>query len=662
MVDTNIDQLYQEYFPNMAEQFSLKDFQKQVVKNVLSGNNTLCIMPTGGGKSLIYWLSGLAKKGITIVISPLIALIDEQAEKIEEQGYEVLKIHGGMPANKQIEILKKFYKKEHNPDFIFVSPERISTDGFFEYCVKSRKEDIKLVAIDEVHCVSQWGFNFRPFYKRIPDFLEKVYGVNQYPTILGLTATLNGKEIIDICTEFNITKKNVIKNDMLVRSEIDLKVLKFTNEDEKEVKLWQLLNIHQGEKILVYLYRKYKKRGTEELAREAQEKGYKAASFHGDMSAKERQSIIHFYKNGEIDVIFATNAFGMGIDIPDIRVVIHFMIPESVEQYYQEVGRAARDGNASQAYVLYTNKNIQVKKTHFIDRSLPTIEQLEKVYKKITQNKIALKTLQYFEDEEVQQCLPYFLEQGILQIEAKGFTNVKMLSKIKSDKLQEFYDSTTTKGTISIIKKQNCSPSYIGQLVYESIANDNVKLSKNLDKCLIVKSFVKVISEDDIQALAASIEEKKRYKHNLLDYFVRLLDTYESSKELHQEIGMYLGVPKFKLGKIYKTLKGDYVRSKSEVIIANILFNEDIEYKYEEELYYSGSKKVSPDFTISLGNQHVYWEHLGMIGIESYDERWLAKLEIYNAYFPNRLITTYEGATLSDTVKLKIKALKHGIV
>ncbi len=158
-MDTNID-TFKKYFPELYKEFSLKGFQQYVIENVLNRNNTLCIMPTGGGKSIIYWLSGLALKGITIVISPLIALIDEQAGKIREQGYETLVFHSGIPANKQIDLLIKFGNGDLNPHFLFVSPERISTDGFFEYCVSKRKGDVKLLVIDDVHCVSQWGERF----------------------------------------------------------------------------------------------------------------------------------------------------------------------------------------------------------------------------------------------------------------------------------------------------------------------------------------------------------------------------------------------------------------------------------------------------------------------------------------------------------------------
>lgn len=212
-------------------------------------------MPTGKGKSIIYWMAAAGLKGISIVISPLTALIAEQAQKIEEHGYDTLVIHGGIDAMKQMSILSDFANRKTNPQFIFVSPEKIATDGYFEYCLKQRKEDIKLIVIDEVHCVSQWGMSFRPFYKRIPDFLDDLFGVDKWSRILALTATLNPMELNDICGLFRIKKNNILKETILMRSEIQLHVMKFINEEEKESKFWDLIKIHRDEKILVYLYR-----------------------------------------------------------------------------------------------------------------------------------------------------------------------------------------------------------------------------------------------------------------------------------------------------------------------------------------------------------------------------------------------------------------------
>lgn len=233
----NLDKDFKECFPKLD--FTLSDMQKKVITNVVEKDNTLGIMPTGSGKSAVYWMSAVELKGISIVISPLTALIEEQVQKIEEQGYETLKIHGGVDALKQISILTDFANGKTNPKFIFASPEKIATDGYFEYCLKQRKDEINLIVIDEVHCVSQWGMSFRPFYKRIPDFLDNLYGTGKWARILALTATLNPMELTDICAAFQIKKENIIKQTILMRNEIQLHVMKFIKEDEKEEKFWE---------------------------------------------------------------------------------------------------------------------------------------------------------------------------------------------------------------------------------------------------------------------------------------------------------------------------------------------------------------------------------------------------------------------------------------
>lgn len=660
MHNFNIDEEFKEYFPELARGNKLKDFQKKVIENVVLRDNTLCIMPTGGGKSWIYWLSGLLIGGTTIVISPLTALIDEQSEKIKAQGYEVLTLHGGIDSIKQTKMLSDFANRVSNPRFIFVSPEKIATDGFFEYCIKERKEDITMIAIDEVHCVSQWGASFRPFYKRIPNFLDGIYnGSNMRPRILALTATLNPKEVNDICIEFNIAKANIIRDNLLMRKEITLKVLKFNNESEKEEKLWDIIKIHRNEKILVYVYRIGSKHGVEELSEAAIEKGYRSVYFHGEMSSKERREIIENYKNNNINLIFATNAFGMGIDIPDIRVVIHYMIPESVEQYYQEIGRAARDKGAANAYLLYSNKNIDVKRRYFIDGSFPKEEKLIDAYKKISGETVGLNTLAYFEDEDIQQCLPYYLNCGILDIICKGFSNLKSLYDIKDTTLFNIVNSTKTKGLISTVNRSNTTAQEIVELVYESILKNRVKTEKPLDKRLIINANEAQIVEDKMKNILEEIEEKRQYKHGLLNYLVFLVDGNLSSLELHQEIARYLGVDRHMLNKIYSTVKGDLVRSKSEVIIANLLYQNQIQFEYEKKLYYDIDKWVEPDFTILLNDgRELYWEHLGMLGLESYDKRWSEKQDIYDKHFNGKLLITYEGATISDSAIKLIETIK----
>ena len=651
-----LDDDLKKYFPDFD--FKLKDFQKKVISNVIDHGNTLCIMPTGGGKSLIYWMSALELGGISIVVSPLTALISEQAAKIEAQGYDVLAIHGGVPAIKQMNLLTDLANKKITPQFIFLSPEKISTDGFLEYCLSCRKEDIKLLVIDEVHCVSQWGMSFRPFYKRIPDFMNQLFGENEWCKILALTATLNPKELGDISNAFHIEKSNIIIQDLLMRSEIQLHTQKFSDEKEKVDKFWEIIKTHQDEKILVYVYRKYSKNGVEDLCASAIERGYKAVTFHGDMSAAERTEIIDKFRTNQINIVFATNAFGMGIDIPNIRVVIHFMIPESVEQYYQEVGRAARDGHGANAYLLYSNKNIEVKKRYFIDGSFPTKEKLESVYKKIA-IKPGYATLSYFDDEEIQQCLPYYLDAGLLEIACKGFADLKSLELIKDSVIEKYYNCTKKKGFILTAKKCCVEPKRLAHDIYRAIVNGTAVTKKALERWLILKINKVDIEETDMEQMLSCIEEKKKYKHDLLDYFVYVLDNNSGSLHLHQEIASYLGTDKHNLNKIYETVDGKHVRSKSEVIICNLLHESGLEYQYEEKLFYDNNKWIEPDFTIKVSNnQKIYWEHVGMLGKEDYDTRWSKKIDIYNRYFPGCMVKTYEGGSLSKDAKCLIEKIK----
>lgn len=653
----DLDADFKRCFPKCD--FALKDFQKRSIQNVLDNGNTLCIMPTGGGKSVIYWMAGTELNGITLVVSPLTALIAEQAQKLQEQGCEVLALYGEISANTQAKLLKDLALGVKTPQFIFASPEKMATDGLFEYCLQRRKSDIKLVVIDEVHCVSQWGNDFRPFYKQIPDFMDRLFGPDKWAKVLALTATLNPRELTDICESFHIDRSNIVREELLMRSEIQLHVQKFSNEDEKTNKFWDIIQTHSGEKILVYVYRKYAKRGVEDFCKEAHIRGYQAEYFHGDMSSKERMTIIERVKQGTTKLIFATNAFGMGVDISDIRVVIHFMIPESVEQYYQEVGRAARDGAAANAYLLYSAKNIEVKQRYFIDASYPTEEKLKATFAKVSNESSGLKTLEYFEDEEIQRCLPYFIKGGLVEIVCKGFSGLSTLTDIKDVQLQQYYDSTKRKGFINtLIQNDGLTPEALSKLVYQALVDGNAKTSKPLERWLILDVKQEEIDEQTMQVITADIAEKKSYKHDLLNYLVKLIDEFEGSAPLHQEIAHYLGTSKHNLNRIHHTADGHLVRSKSEVIISNLLNQYGISYEYEEKLVYGPNKWIEPDFTIHLSDgRTLYWEHVGMLGEAKYDKDWLHKLDVYNTFFPGQLIKTYESGVISSDAKKLIEEI-----
>ena len=294
---------------------------------MLDGHNTLALMPTGSGKSLCYWIAGKGLGGVTIVVFPLTALMDEQALKLRDHGCSVAVLHSGIDSRQQYQELIDLYNGA-TPDFIFLSPERLATDGFLEFVLKRIREKICLVAIDEAHCISQWGHDFRPFYRDIPPFLVDVFGGGTLPPILAMTATLNPKNVEQLCQDFQINSGHVFRSELLLRHEIALSVKKVVNEDEKDVLLWQTLKAHRNEKVLVYVDRVSGKRSTEELSEMALQKGFKTAFFHGPMSTDAKIEVISKFKAGELQLVFATSAFGMGINIPDIRGVIHYLLPE----------------------------------------------------------------------------------------------------------------------------------------------------------------------------------------------------------------------------------------------------------------------------------------------------------------------------------------------
>lgn len=653
----NLDKDFARLFPRLD--YKLKKFQKDVIGNVVDKDNTLCIMPTGGGKSTIYWMSAAELGGIAIVVSPLTALIAEQAEKVKEQGYEAIVLHSGISPAKQRSLMTDLAKGIITPQFIFAGPEKIATDGYFEFCLKQRNDDIKLIVVDEVHCVSQWGMSFRPFYKRIPDFLNRLFGNDAWCRVLALTATLNPIELKDICDAFRINKNNILKQTVLMRTEIQLHVLKFSNEDEKEERFWEILKMHRDEKVLVYLYRKEGNRSVEDLCEKASGLGYKSSIFHGDLSPEERMKIIDNYRANKINVIFATNAFGMGIDIPDIRVVIHFMMPESAEQYYQEIGRAARDGKSANAYLLYSNKNIDIKRSYFIDKSFPTEAKLRDTYKIIGKKK-GYRTFDYFDNDDIQECLPYFVNCGLIRLVCKGFSGLSELYDITDPEIEALYKSTPSHAFVRTVIKNNLEPDVLSQKIYASVLSGKAKLNKPLERWLVIDVDSTEISDNRMHKMLKEIADNKKYKHDLLDYFVYLIeDNRDSSQHLHQEIASYLGMDKYQLNRIYKTVDGNLVRSKSEVIICNLLAKAGIDYEYERLLEYEPGKVINPDFTIYLPNgTTVFWEHVGMLGNEEYDANWSHKMDVYEKYYPGRLYKTYESGSISTDAESIIGELK----
>lgn len=327
---------------------------------------------------MIYQVAGLCMEKTTIIISPLIALMNQQNAEMRAKGISTVSF-SGMDYKKQFALITDMANGVM-PQYIFTSPERISSDGYLEYALNKRRDDIGLVVVDEAHCISQWGDGFRPAYRNIPDFLDRIFGGDGWPATLCLTATLNEEQQQQVIKDFHIS--NVVKGENLWRKNLYLEILNLKDgkEDTKDEELERIIEKHRGEKILVFAHRVYGKHPTTRTLYDKYKDVYEGvAYFDSKADDKYKAYVLEGFKNGDIKIVFATSAFGMGVDIPDIRVVVNYLISETVEQYYQEVGRGGRDNQPAYGYLLYTNQSKRGRRM-LLNQSLCTEADLVSLY------------------------------------------------------------------------------------------------------------------------------------------------------------------------------------------------------------------------------------------------------------------------------------------
>ncbi|KAA6302016.1 MAG: ATP-dependent DNA helicase RecQ [Candidatus Ordinivivax streblomastigis] len=344
---------------------SFRSLQEEIIASVYEGNDTLGLMPTGGGKSLTFQVPALLMDGICIVITPLIALMKDQVDALRQKGIKAAMVHSGM-SHREIRIaLDNCIFGDYK--FLYVSPERIGTELFI---AKLKDMNISLIAVDESHCISQWGYDFRPSYLRISELRDLL---PQAP-VLALTATATPEVIDDIQEKLFFKKKNVF------RKSFERKNIAYVirETDDKLFEIIKILNNVPGSGIVYVRSR----RRTKEIAEELQKQGIDADFFHAGLTTDEKIRKQNNWKSGQCRIIVCTNAFGMGIDKPDVRVVIHFELPNSLEEYFQEAGRAGRDEQKSYAVALYSARDgAQLKKR--IKDEFPEKDFIKDVYEKL---------------------------------------------------------------------------------------------------------------------------------------------------------------------------------------------------------------------------------------------------------------------------------------
>ena len=342
---------------------SFKPMQEEIIASVINGKDTVALLPTGGGKSICFQIPALAMEGICIVVSPLVALIGDQVNALKERGIKALKITGGISFEELNTLLDNALYGNYK--FLYLSPERLQQEIVQNYI---RQMNVNLIAVDEAHCISQWGNDFRPAYKNITILRE----IHPLVPIIALTATATPEVLEDTISELKMKLPAVFKNSF-DRENLSYQVFK---EDDKLYRTVQLLKKNSGSAIVYVRNRK----GTTEISDQLNSLGISATFYHGGISSKEKSQKLQSWRSGAISTMVATNAFGMGIDHPNVRFVIHLQIPESLESYFQETGRAGRDGEMASAVLLYNGYDKILVKTQFVD-SLPTTSDLKKIYR-----------------------------------------------------------------------------------------------------------------------------------------------------------------------------------------------------------------------------------------------------------------------------------------
>ena len=329
---------------------ALRDGQEEAVRSILAGRDTLVIQPTGSGKSAIYQAAGLLIDGATIVVSPLIALQKDQAESISRQPHsaDAAIVNSSLPAAEAREALAR--AAEGEVEFLFLAPEQLRKAETIE---KLKAAEPSLFVIDEAHCISEWGHDFRPDYLALGNVIEAL----GRPTVLAMTATATPEIREEIVQRLGLRDPNVLVRGF-DRPNIHLRVDTFQTEDEKLSGLIRRVRFADKPGIVYVATRK----NAEAIVSAVREDNIEAVFYHAGLKAAERHEIQDRFMNGQVDVIVATNAFGMGVDKADVRFVYHFDITDSLDSYYQEIGRAGRDGAPSEAVLFYRSENMNLRK------------------------------------------------------------------------------------------------------------------------------------------------------------------------------------------------------------------------------------------------------------------------------------------------------------
>lgn len=489
-----------------------RPYQKEIIDAVLEGNDTFGILPTGGGKSICFQVPAMMKDGICLVISPLIALMKDQVANLEKRDIKAIALTGGIKSDEIIALLDNL--EFGNYKFLYLSPERLQSDWILD---RIKNLPVNLIAIDEAHCVSQWGHDFRPSYLKIKNLKS------HFPKIpfLALTASATKQVQDDVIVQLDLEKPTIFKQSF-ERKNIAYMVFETEN---KLYKIGQILKKHNFPTIIYVRNRK----SCTEISTQLQNRGFSATYYHGGLSHKEKDKNRLLWMNEQANVMVATNAFGMGIDKANVKTVIHVQLPENIENYYQETGRAGRNGEKAFAVLLSNTSDLMSVEHAF----------LSNLVDKTFLTKVFVKLCNYFQiayGEGIDEKFSFNLNQFCAQYQfpiLKTFNAIQFLDRQGViDLSQEFSKKVSVQFIISskeVMRYMSLNPQ--DEEVILSILRTYVGIYENavaLNLTLIAKKSN--TNEDKIMTVLQKLQEK-----GVIDYFAKNFDATLIFNEVRED-------------------------------------------------------------------------------------------------------------------------------
>lgn len=518
-----------------------RPLQEEIIENVLNGKDTFVLMPTGGGKSLCYQLPALKFEGVTLVISPLIALMKDQVDALKANGISAEYINSSLPFSEIMQIQKNAL--DGKVKILYLAPERLALEPFRKFL---RTLKISLIAIDEAHCISEWGHDFRPEYRNLKLFKS------QFPLIpiIALTATATSKVREDIVRQLSLS------NPKIAVSSFDRENLSFLITRKKNAfdKLVRILEKHKNESVIIYCF---SRKDTEQIAGDLKLEGFNALPYHAGLNSETRKKNQELFIKDEAQIIVATIAFGMGIDKPDVRLVVHYTFPKTLEGYYQEVGRAGRDGLPSECVMFYSYGDRR-KHDFFIDQ-MKNDKERNGALKKLDQ------VIEYCEQTECRRkfILNYFGEEYVFPENANNENNNGENSGCKACDIclrpQEKFDATEIAQKILSCAIKTGNRFGKKYLIDVLKGKPTEQIMGNRHDALSVFGIVSDFTEDEMKNIMRSlitlnffqVSEGKYPTLSVTNKGIKFLKQKESlsiSKAREERNGLYENAPRQEIG------------------------------------------------------------------------------------------------------------------